>query len=111
MPKHNILFNVYGQPINEHPVVIWYSDNDDMYYFVKARRASKNGILMDKLPTEILIPASATKSDSLFLMIVYLIVHKFLECAQKILKSLMEEVIIQKLTNCLLIMQCKLLIK
>ncbi|MFU0909342.1 Mbov_0400 family ICE element protein [Mesomycoplasma ovipneumoniae] len=66
MPKHNILFNVYGQPIKGHPVVIWYSDNTDMYYFVKARSASKNGILMDKLPTEILIPASATKSNSLF---------------------------------------------
>ncbi|MHA0297325.1 Mbov_0400 family ICE element protein [Mesomycoplasma ovipneumoniae] len=66
MAKHNILFNVYGQPIKGHPVVIWYSDNDDMNYFVKARSASKNGILMDKLPTEILIPASATNSDSLF---------------------------------------------
>ncbi|MDW2862098.1 Mbov_0400 family ICE element protein [Mesomycoplasma ovipneumoniae] len=66
MPKHNILFNVYGQPIKGHPVVIWYSANDDMHYFVKARSASKNGILMDKLPTEILIPASATNSDSLF---------------------------------------------
>ncbi|UVO15153.1 hypothetical protein KW512_03160 [Mesomycoplasma ovipneumoniae] len=66
MPKHNILFNVYGQPIKGYPVVIWYSANDDMHYFVKARSASKNGILMDKLPTEILIPASATNSDSLF---------------------------------------------
>ncbi|MHA0349029.1 Mbov_0400 family ICE element protein [Mesomycoplasma ovipneumoniae] len=66
MPKHNILFNVYGQPIKGHPVVIWYSDNTDMYYFAKARSASKNGIIRDKLPTEILIPASATNSDSLF---------------------------------------------
>ncbi|EXU60802.1 Mbov_0400 family ICE element protein [Mesomycoplasma ovipneumoniae] len=66
MPKHNMLFNVYGQPIKGHPVVIWYSDNTDMYYFVKARSASKNGIIMDKLPTEILIPVSATKSNSLF---------------------------------------------
>ncbi|MHA0315172.1 Mbov_0400 family ICE element protein [Mesomycoplasma ovipneumoniae] len=37
-----------------------------MYYFVKARSASKKGIIMDKLPTEILIPASVTNSDSLF---------------------------------------------
>ncbi len=76
MPKHNVLFNVYGQPINEHPVVIWYSDNDDMYYFVKARRASKNEIIRYKLPTEILIPASATKSDSLFFK------DSLLDCSQ-----------------------------
>ncbi|WP_341492362.1 Mbov_0400 family ICE element protein [Mesomycoplasma ovipneumoniae] len=76
MPKHNMLFNVYGQPINEHPVVIWYSDNDDMYYFVKARRASKNGTIRNKLPTEILIPASATKSDSLFFK------DSLLDCSQ-----------------------------
>ncbi|MEG7280258.1 hypothetical protein V6B68_02220 [Mesomycoplasma ovipneumoniae str. Black Butte] len=76
MPKHNVLFNVYGQPINEHPVVIWYSDNDDMYYFVKARRASKNGTTRYKLPTEILIPASATKSDSLFFK------DSLLDCSQ-----------------------------
>lgn len=66
MPRHNILFNVFGQPIDRHPVVIWYNDNEDMYYFVKAQSASRKGIIRDKLPTEILIPASATNSDSLF---------------------------------------------
>ncbi|MDW2870676.1 hypothetical protein R7V45_00815 [Mesomycoplasma ovipneumoniae] len=66
MPKHNMLFNVYGQPIKAHPVVIWYNDNEDMYYFVKARSASKKETIREKLPTEILIPASATKSSSLF---------------------------------------------
>ncbi|WP_069099261.1 Mbov_0400 family ICE element protein [Mesomycoplasma ovipneumoniae] len=76
MPKHNILFNVYGQPIKGYPVVIWYSDNTDMHYFVKARRASKKGIITDKLPTEILIPASATKSDSLFFK------DSLLDCSQ-----------------------------
>ncbi|MDW2835854.1 hypothetical protein R7U59_03185 [Mesomycoplasma ovipneumoniae] len=76
MPKHNVLFNVYGQPINGHPVVIWYSDNEDMYYFVKARSASDKGIIKDKLPTEILIPASATNSGSLFFK------DSLLDCSQ-----------------------------
>ncbi|ENY69861.1 Hypothetical protein MBVG_2700 [Mycoplasmopsis bovigenitalium 51080] len=76
MPEHSMLFNVYGQPIKEHPVVIWYNGNDDMYYFVKARSASKKGIIRDKLPTEILIPASATNSDSLFFK------DSLLDCSQ-----------------------------
>lgn len=66
MPKTCITFNVYGQPIDRHPVVIWYNGNEGMYYFVKARSAEKNGIIRDKFPTEIFIPASATNSDSLF---------------------------------------------
>ncbi|WP_038103567.1 Mbov_0400 family ICE element protein, partial [Ureaplasma diversum] len=66
MPRHNILFNVYGQPIDRHPVVIWYNDYEGMYYFVKARSANKKGITRIKFSTEILIPASATNSDSLF---------------------------------------------
>ncbi|ENY70270.1 Hypothetical protein MBVG_0130 [Mycoplasmopsis bovigenitalium 51080] len=66
MPKHSMLFNVYGQPINAHPVVIWYNGNEDMYYFVKARSADEDGKIRDKFATEILIPASATNSDSLF---------------------------------------------
>ncbi|BAW18610.1 hypothetical protein MBVG596_1170 [Mycoplasmopsis bovigenitalium] len=76
LPKHNILFNVFGQPIDRHPVVIWYNDNEDMYYFAKARSASKKGIIRDKLPTEILIPASATNSDSLFFK------DSLLDCSQ-----------------------------
>ncbi|MDW2909940.1 Mbov_0400 family ICE element protein [Mesomycoplasma ovipneumoniae] len=76
MPKHNVLFNVYGQPINGHPVVIWYNDNEDMYYFVKARSASDKGRIKDKLPTEILIPASATNSGSLFFK------DSLLDCSQ-----------------------------
>ncbi|WP_337899037.1 Mbov_0400 family ICE element protein [Mesomycoplasma ovipneumoniae] len=76
MPKHNVLFNVYGQPIKAHPVVIWYSDNEDMYYFVKARGASSEGIIRNKLPTEILIPASATNSNSLFFK------DSLLDCSQ-----------------------------
>lgn len=92
MPEHNILFNVYGHPIKQHPVVIWYNDNEDMYYFVKARSANKKGIIRDKFPTEIFIPASATNSDSLFFKdsLIDLIVHKFLKCVEKILKLLME---------------------
>lgn len=66
MPKTCITFNVYGQPIDRHPVVIWYNGNEGMYYFVKARSAEKNGIERDRFPTEIFIPASATNSDSLF---------------------------------------------
>ncbi|ENY70271.1 Hypothetical protein MBVG_0140 [Mycoplasmopsis bovigenitalium 51080] len=76
IPKHSMLFNVYGQPIKEHPVVIWYNGNLDMYYFVKARSANKEKMDKDKFATEILIPASATNSDSLFFK------DSLLDCSQ-----------------------------
>ncbi|VEU60592.1 Uncharacterised protein [Mycoplasmopsis bovigenitalium] len=66
MPKHSMLFNVYGQPIKEHPIVIWYNGNDGMYYFVKARSANIYESKKVRFPTEILIPADATASYSLF---------------------------------------------
>ncbi|WNM14997.1 hypothetical protein [Mesomycoplasma ovipneumoniae] len=48
-----------------------------MYYFVKAASASKKGIIRDKLPTEIFIPAFFLKwSNSTPLELALLIVSK-----------------------------------
>ncbi|MDW2931259.1 hypothetical protein [Mesomycoplasma ovipneumoniae] len=77
MPKHSKLFNVYGWSIKGHLFVIWYNDNEDIYYFVKAASASKKGTTRDKLPTEILIPAFFLKgSNSTPLELELLIVSK-----------------------------------
>ncbi|MCN0157806.1 hypothetical protein [Mesomycoplasma ovipneumoniae] len=63
--------------LKEDPFVIWYNDNEDMYYFVKEASASKKGTTSDKLPTEILIPAFFLKgSNSTPLELVLLIVSK-----------------------------------
>lgn len=67
MPKTSITFNVFGQPIDRHPVVIWYNGNEDMYYFVKARSANDDENQQKKpYPFEVLIPANATAKHQLF---------------------------------------------
>ncbi|AJQ45394.1 hypothetical protein JM47_02265 [Ureaplasma diversum] len=64
--EYTIIFNVYGEPINEHPVVIWYNEYEGMYYFVKARSATKSGIKIPPFETETLIPAILTSKKVLF---------------------------------------------
>lgn len=47
LPKHNILFNIYGELIKQHPVVIWFNGNERMFYFVKAHSANKDEMEKD----------------------------------------------------------------
>lgn len=66
LPKHNILFNIYGQLIKQHPVVILFNGNERMFYFVKARSANKDEMEKGQFSTKILITTDATAPYWLF---------------------------------------------
>lgn len=66
LPEHNIFFNIYGQLIKQHPVVICFNGNERMFYFVKARSVNKDEMEKGQFFTKILITTDTTASYSLF---------------------------------------------
>lgn len=62
----SLIFTSLEEPVDAHPVVVFYDSNTDLYYYVKARsKYKKNGKIKKKLKGEIEIP-KANKPKTLF---------------------------------------------
>ncbi|MBG0730751.1 Mbov_0400 family ICE element protein [Mycoplasma sp. 'Moose RK'] len=72
----SLIFSSLEEPVDAHPVVVFYDSNTDLYYYVKARsKYKKNGEIRKKLKGEIEIP-KVNKPKTLFRK------DSYLDCSQ-----------------------------
>ncbi|WP_416321771.1 Mbov_0400 family ICE element protein [Mycoplasmopsis felis] len=69
LPLENITFDTLEQPIHEHPVIIFYDEYTERYWYLKARsKYDRNGNVKVKYRGEIEVPRNKRKRDDILFL-------------------------------------------
>ncbi|WP_322901747.1 Mbov_0400 family ICE element protein [Mycoplasmopsis felis] len=69
LPLENITFDTLEQPIHEHPVIIFYDEYTERYWYLKARsKCDRNGNVKVKYRGEIEVPRNKWKRDDILFL-------------------------------------------
>ncbi|WP_322908601.1 hypothetical protein RRG37_01775 [Mycoplasmopsis felis] len=69
LPLENITFDTLEQPIHEHPVIIFYDEYTERYWYLKARsKYDRNGNVKVKYRGEIEVSRNKWKRDDILFL-------------------------------------------